>query len=191
LGEAYEVLRHKHSRASYDRTLPFASGPVAGSAVAGPAPPPPPAPAPPPAPEPEIDRKTAAENVKRGEKHLAEARYWDAIQAFEPALDHLEGPLKQRALLGLGRALLRNPNWVKRAEEVLQELLRLAPRHVEGLMELALLYDSSGLRNRALAMFRRVLEVEPQNEQALARAAELEPPPAPEPGMLKKLFGRK
>jgi hypothetical protein len=193
LGEAYEMLRHKHSRASYDRTLPFASGPVAGSAVAGgdvataaPAP----APAAP-APGPGMDRKVAAENVRRGEKHLAEARYWDAIQMFEPALDHVEGPLKQRALLGLGRALLRNPNWVKRAEEVLQELLRLAPRHVEGLMELALLYHSSGLKSRALAMFKRVLEVEPENEQALLRVAELEPPPPPEPGMLKKLFGRK
>jgi tetratricopeptide (TPR) repeat protein len=190
LGEAYEVLRHKHSRASYDRTLPFASGPVAGSATTGP-PEPSPAPAPAPAPEPGMDPKTAAENVRRGEKHLAEARYWDAIQMFEPALDHVEGPLKQRALLGLGRALLRNPNWVKRAEEVLQELLRLAPKHVEGLMELALLYHSSGLKSRALAMFRRVLEVEPENEQALLRVAELEPPPPPEPGMLKKLFGRK
>jgi hypothetical protein len=42
-------------------------------------------------------------------------------------------------------------------------------------MELALLYQCSGLKSRALAMFRRVLEVQPDHEQALAMAAELEP----------------
>lgn len=180
LGEAYEVLRHNHSRASYDRTLP---SPAAA------APPPPPVAA----PDPVQDQKVAAENVRRGEKHLAEARYWDAIQLFESALEHVDGPLKQRALLGLARALLRNPNWVKRAEETLQELLRVAPRHVDGLTELALLYESTGLKSRALTAFRRVLEVQPDNEQALVKTAELSPPAPPEPGggRLKKLFGRR
>jgi tetratricopeptide (TPR) repeat protein len=187
LGEAYEALRHKHSRASYDRTLP----PPVIASPGGPGPPPPPSSPPPPPPDPGLDRKTAAENVRRGEKHLAEARYWDAIQLFEPALEHVDGPLKQRALLGLARALLRNPNWVKRAEETLQDLLRIAPQHVEGLLELALLYQATGLKSRALATFRRVLEVEPQNEQALSKTAELEPPPPPDPGLLKKLFGRR
>jgi tetratricopeptide (TPR) repeat protein len=133
----------------------------------------------------------AAENVRRGEKHLEEARYWDAIQLFESALELVDGKLRLRALLGLARALVRNPNWVKRAEETLQEMLRLEPRHVEALLELAALYQASGLKSRALATFRRVLEVEPQNELALLRTAELEPPPPPDPGLLKKLFGRR
>jgi tetratricopeptide (TPR) repeat protein len=191
LGEAYEALRHRHSRASYDRTLrPLVT--AAPPLVAGAAPPTSAAtPEPEPPPDPAVERKKAAENVRRGEKHLDEARYWDAIQMFEPALEWVEGPLKERALVGLARALIKNPNWVKRGEETLQELLRLAPKHVGGLMELALLYYTSGLKSRALAMFRRVLEIEPENEVALARAAELEPPPPPDPGLLKKLFGRK
>jgi tetratricopeptide (TPR) repeat protein len=142
--------------------------------------------------DPAFERRRAAEQVRIGEKHLEESRYWDAIQCFEGALDHVDGALKQRALLGLARGLMRNPNWVKRAEETLQELLRLAPKHVEGLLELGLLYKASGLKSRALATFRRLLEVEPGHEQALLLAGELEPPPPPEdPGLLKKIFGRR
>jgi curved DNA-binding protein CbpA len=192
LGDAYEALRYKHSRASYDRSL----GMVTPSPQAAPSAPAaePAAPAPPSAApaDPAFERRRAAEQVRIGERHLQESRYWDAIQCFEGALDYVDGALKQRALLGLARGLMRNPNWVKRAEETLQELLRLSPRHVDGLLELGLLYKASGLKSRALAVFRRVLEVEPAHEQALAQITELEPPPPPEdPGLLKKLFGRR
>lgn len=181
LGHAYETLREPHSRARYDATLPRRATPAAPSS----------APAPP--PDPGWEKKVAADNVRKAEKHLAEAQYWDSIQLFESALEHVEGKLRQRALLGLSRALLKNPNWVKRAEETLQELLREEPRHVEALLELALLYKASGLPSRALSTFRRLLEVQPDHEQALLETAELAPPadPPPSGGLLKKLLGRR
>jgi hypothetical protein len=56
-----------------------------------------------------MDGKKAGEDVRRGEKHLAEARYWDAIQMFEPALDYVDGPPSNGPCWGSGARCLRNP----------------------------------------------------------------------------------
>jgi tetratricopeptide (TPR) repeat protein len=186
LGEAYEVLRSSASRSRYDSSLPRVR-PAA----------PPPAEEPPPRVlDPETEERLATDNLRRGEKLLADARYWDAIQLFESALPKLKPKLALRARLGIARAQLKNPKWLKRGEEMLLSIVHDEPLNLEAHFELAQLYRSRGLRNRALSHFRKVLEHRPDHEESLRAEAELaftEPEPEPEQGggLLKKLFGKK
>ena len=100
---------------------------------------------------------------------------------------------KQRARLVLARAYTKNPNWVHQAEETLHEVVRDEPKNVEVYLALGQLYKAGGLRGRSLSMFRKALELKPENEEAQAELAAAGPEPeATEPGgFLKKLFGRR
>jgi hypothetical protein len=188
LGEAYEVLRNPRSRAAYESDTasraPRAPAPEARAAA------PPPAPAGPP---PAMDPTVAAQSVRRAEKYMAEEKYWDAIQLLEVAVPVLAGKPKQRARLDLARAYTKNPNWVHQAEETLHEVVREDPKNVEAYLALGQLYKAGGLRGRSVSMFRKALELKPENEEALAELSAAEPEPeATEPGgFLKKLFGRR
>ena len=188
LGEAYEVLRNPRSRAAYESELasrsPRLPVPPAGQALA-------PAAAPSPA-VPALDPAVAAQSVRRAEKYMAEEKWWDAIQLLEPAVPALEGKHKQRARLALARAYTKNPNWVRQAEETLHEVVKDDPKNADAYLALGQLYKTGGLRSRAVSMFRKVLELKPQNEEAQAEVAAVgSEPEAPESrGFLKKLFGR-
>jgi cytochrome c-type biogenesis protein CcmH/NrfG len=83
---------------------------------------------------------------------------------------------------------------VKRAEESLHVLLQEHPHSVEAVMVLAELYRSTQMRSRALAMYRRALEIDHDNRdaQAAIRFLQSSEAPSPETGkLLKKLFGSK
>jgi tetratricopeptide (TPR) repeat protein len=141
-----------------------------------------------------MDPAVAAQSVRRAEKFMAEEKYWDAIQLLEAAAPVLEGKPKQRARLDLARAYTKNPNWVHQAEETLHEVVRDDPKNVEAYLALGQLYKTGGLRSRSVSMFRKVLELKPENEEAQAElaAASGPEPEATEPGgFLKKLFGRR
>lgn len=185
LGEAYEVLRHAERRRSYEASRPRPMRPAEPAA----------APEPPSAPDPAADAKRATDSLRKAERHLADAQYWDAIQLFEAALPSLTGKPLQRARLGIARAQLKNPKWIKRAEESLLAIVTEDPTHLEAHYELAQLYKSQGLRNRALTHIRKVLETRPDHEDSQKLEAELafspETPPDEGGGLLKKLFGRK
>jgi Tfp pilus assembly protein PilF len=96
--------------------------------------------------------------------------------------------------MALGRAYLKNPNWVKEGEELLRAVVAEDPRQVEAYLLLGHLYKERGLRARAVAMLRKAVEVDPENERAQAELAALSPEaPPPEEGgggLMKKLFGR-
>jgi hypothetical protein len=64
---------------------------------------------------------------------------------------------------------------------------------VDAYLALGQLYKAGGLRSRAVSMFRKVLELKPENEEALAElsAAAPEPEATETGGFLKKLFGRR
>ena len=187
LGEAYEVLRNPRSRAAYESELasrmPRAPAPAPSAAAAPPVP----------APVPEMDPAAAALSVRRAEKLMEQGKYWDAIQLLEPAVPVLDGKQKQRARLDLARAYTKNPNWVHQAEETLHEVVRDDPKNVEAYLALAQLYKAGGLRSRSVGMFRKVLELKPDNEEALAELSALGPEPeaTESGGFLKKLFGRR
>ncbi len=188
LGEAYEVLRNPRSRAAYESEMasraPRAPAPDARAAA------PTPAPA---VPVPAMDPAVAAQSVRRAQKYMAEEKYWDAIQLLEAAVPVLEGKPKQRARLDLARAYTKNPNWVHQAEETLHEVVRDDPKNVEAYLALGQLYKAGGLRGRSVSMFRKALELKPENEEARAELSATGPEPeATEPGgFLKKLFGRR
>jgi tetratricopeptide (TPR) repeat protein len=185
VGEAYEILRNARTRASYEEKL----GPNrAGPAPAAAAPEPPPRPAPPPENPPLTEQA-----VRMAEKLLAQEKYWDVIQALEPQLAEAKGRLKTRAQIVIAKAYLKNPNWVKRAEEELQKVVHAEPTHVEALVLLGGIYKAGGLKARAVAMFRKAVELKPDHEEAAAALLELgaaEKEAAPEEGgsFLKKLF---
>jgi tetratricopeptide (TPR) repeat protein len=184
LGEAYETLKNARTRAEYEERLGrqragdkgvATPGDGSGGVVA----------------DPEADRRMAEEAVRRGASFYEKEKYWDAIQVLEPALEHLNGKMLQRARIVLAKAYVKNPKWLKRGEETLQTVVRDDPQHVEAHFLLGTLYRDSGLKSRATSMFRRVLELKPDHEEALAAIGPLAPPEpeaAQGAGLLGKLF---
>jgi curved DNA-binding protein CbpA len=202
LGEAYEVLRDPRKRGSYEerlgrpRTRPTgAAGPVAEPAgTAGPAV------APVPAADPQEEARQAEEAIRRGERLYEQAerepglvgKFHDAIELLEPALEVARGKMRLRGRLALARCYLKNPQWARKAEALLLEATREEPQAVDAWALLASIYRDRGLRARAAAMYKRVLELRPDHEEAaqfLAANAVPEPPPEEEGGgLLKRLF---
>jgi len=190
LGEAYEVLKSTRARAHYDEGFnrrspagaPSHAG-GAGGAVASQAAPP---------GDPDAERRAAEEAIRRANKAMEKEQYWDAIQLLEPAIDALTGRAHVRARVILATAYLKNPKWLKRGEEVFQTVIRDDPQNVDALLALARIYKAQGMRTRSVSMFRKVLQAQPDNEEAKAEVAP-EPPseePPPSGGFIKKLFGK-
>jgi tetratricopeptide (TPR) repeat protein len=191
LGDAYEVLRNPRIRASYEKALD-ARAPRAEPAVPGQAPPAT-APPPPDAPDPVQELRMAEEAIRKAARAVAAEKYWEAIQLLEPAVGRVEGKVKQNGRVLLARAYMKNPNWVKQGEELLLSVLQDDPKHVEAYMLLGNLYRTGGLRSRAVSMFRKVLDLKPDHEEALAQLDGLapeQPEPGPGGGFIKKIFGR-
>jgi tetratricopeptide (TPR) repeat protein len=188
LGQVYETLRNPGNRARYERMLDARS-------PRRPAEPGPAAPAPAPPPPPPVDEaqlfEAALEAVRAGARLVKEGKYWDAIQVIEPVVPRLEGPPRLKAQVTLARAYVKNPNWLRRAEESLQAVLRESPEHAEAYVVLGQVYRASDQPARAVAMYRRALELQPGNDEAAAELTALEPSRGGEPGsgkILKKLF---
>ncbi len=189
LGKAYEVLRNKRSRSSYESDL--AARIPRFVAPAEPA-----APDAPHVPDPAMEARAVEEALRKAEKRFVEEKYWDAIQLLEPAIPRAQGKQKSRGRVLLARAYLKNPNWVKRAEELLLRLVEEDPKCAEAHFVLGTIYKTGGLKSRAFHSFEKVLQLKPDHEEAAAEAAQLAPTePEAEPeggggGLLKKLFGK-
>jgi tetratricopeptide (TPR) repeat protein len=190
LGEAYEVLRNARSRSAYESDLASrAARPAAEQPAA------PPTPSTPGGPAPPLDVRAMEDLLRRADRRFQEEKYWDAIQLLEPMLDRFEGKGKQKARVLLAKCYLKNPNWVRRAEEMLQQVVHDDPKNVDAYLTLGSIYKSGNLRSRALTMFRKVLELKPEHEKALEEVAALAPPEdsqasAEGSGLLKRLFGK-
>ena len=171
VGEAWEVLGDARSRASYEAR--FGANHRPGKAA-------------PPAPELYF---APEDTLYKAQLLLSQERYWDAIQVLEATVPRMEPRRHQhRGRILLARAYAKNPNWIRRAEETLQNVVREDPVNVDAHYALGLLYKDTGLAARAQAMFRRVVELRPDHREA---AAELDPGEGPGGGgLLKRLFGR-
>jgi len=179
LGQAYEALRTASGRKRYLESLGHASLVQGLGATAE---------------NPVSDGAHAAwlarEDLATAEEHHREGRYWDAIQLLENTIPRLEGSERVRARVALARTQMKNPNWVKRAEESLHALLQESPDSVEACLVLGELYRTGQMRTRALAMYRRALDIDPENREALAGMRFLQGPQNPESGRVKRLFGK-
>jgi tetratricopeptide (TPR) repeat protein len=194
LGAAYETLRNPASRAQYERMMDPRS--PRRHPEAPPAPPPAAPAAPDPAAQAQAEdrqRKAAQKAIGNATQLIKEEKYWDAIQVLEPALPLLEGPSRLKASVLIARAYLKNPNWVRQAESTLREVLREKPDLAEAHVVLGHVYRATNLRSRALASYRKGLELDPRNEEAQAEIAALGPQDeSPPPTSLRdKLFGKR
>jgi serine/threonine-protein kinase len=176
LGEAFDKLRTKDSRARYAETLPQPGHVVAGIVgLAG-----------------ETDAAHAAwlasESLRLAETKLKAGQFWEAIQYAEGAFPNLDEHDKLKATVLLARAKAKNPKWAKDAERSLQETARAHPRSVEPLLALGDIYRSGNITSRAVATFRKVLELDPENHHARTALRELEGPDPGSGGLLKKIF---
>jgi curved DNA-binding protein CbpA len=179
VGEAWEALADARSRASYEAR----GRPTAPSASAA-------SPVPPeePGTTPDEDLATSEETLLHAQLLLLQARYWDAIQLLEPAVSRMTPPRhRNRGRILLARAYAKNPNWLRKAEDQLQDVVRTDPAHVEAHYQLGLLYKAQGLTARAQAMFRRVLDLRPDHRDA---SAEVGGAGATAGGFLRRLFRR-
>jgi len=187
LGEAYEVLRDPHKRADYEERLgrrPLFDTP--GSAAgAGPLPEAP--------PDPEEEARLANESIRKAAMLVEQEKYWEAIQLVEPALQFTQGKARLRGQLLLARSKAKNPNWVKEAEAVLLTATHESPQAVDAWALLAAIYAERGLKARAVATYRRVIELKPDHEEAARYLAQNVSSPEPEEeegggGLLGRLF---
>jgi len=208
LGQAYDTLRDPKRRGDYeDRLGRFKPRPAQapGPQVLATAP------EPPPPVDPEEQLREAEEAVRRAAKLLEQARAleqekpdepehqrltYDAIQLLEPAVEVVQGKARLRAQMLLARGYAKNPKWAKRAEELLLAASRENPKAAEPWALLGSIYAGSGLKTRALSMYRKALEANPEHEEAGRYVAEnggAEPEPPPDEGgsgggLLGRLF---
>ena len=192
LGEAYDVLRDPRKRADYEARLRRSKPKPAAEAASGHGAGPEPAPPEPPR-DPEEEARLAEEDIRRAAKLFEQEKYWDAIQLLEPAVEAAQGKPRLRARVLLARCYVRNPKWAKSAEATLLAATREEPKAVEPWALLGAIYAEKGLRTRASAMYRKVLELKPDHEEAaqyLALHAAAPEPPEDEGGGEGGLLGR-
>jgi tetratricopeptide (TPR) repeat protein len=188
IGGAYEVLRDPESRQSYEAVLRRRRSTE------------PPRPAvPPPAGAPAEPEKSqdalidtaenawmAEEAIHRAERLIAHTKEWDAIQLLQAVIPRIFGrKQRERARVLLAKAYLKNPNWLRRGEELLQTVIQEDPQNAEAHYALGMLYKESGMSSRSVAMFKKAVELRPDHKHALAELNALSGP-----AFLRKLFGK-
>lgn len=115
------------------------------------------------------------------------------IGGFESALDCYAEALKLRVdkpeEVHLNRGVILS-DFLRRPQDAEAELgtaLRLNPRYTPALLNLANLKEEGGDRNAALALYDRILTIEPGNAEALARSAKLKHVEGPQDPLVASL----
>jgi tetratricopeptide (TPR) repeat protein len=189
LSQAYETLRDPQKRGRYEADLDAR----APKRRPEPTPPPPPDPGPPVRTQADrlAEAAAALESARQAEKLYKEEKYWDAIQLLERAIPRLERNAKPKAQVLLARAYMKNPNWGRRAEELLQRVLQDSPDYADAYVTLGNLYRASQLKSRAQAMYRKAVQAQPGHAEALAELASLDGEGPPDGATrLKKFFSK-
>ena len=164
---AFNTLSNERSRAEYDKSLE--------------------APARPPVPE-----EIARDAFDRGQQLYEAKNFFDAVELLRIAVSHV--PQEARYHGALGRALARNPHWVREGIQSLEKAVQLAPRQAGYHAELAELLAGQGLRIRARKAAEAALRLDPQHAVALRvmdAVGEDEPPSGDAGGGIRGLLRRK
>lgn len=78
-----------------------------------------------------------------------------------------EDPENAEYQVALARSMLKLPDYIPRAEDAYLRAIELSPRNAEYCAELGLFYQRFSQTTQARAMFRRTLEIDPNNPIAL------------------------
>jgi serine/threonine protein kinase len=116
--------------------------------------------------------------VREAEGLFAQRRYQDVIQAVEPLLSQVDGPLKTRAAILLARGCMKSGTRDDQAERVLLELVGEDRKCTPAYLFLGALYRSQNKIDHARSMYKKILEREPRHRGAAAELAALGDEPA-------------
>ena len=121
-------------------------------------------------------KEYAAELFERAREAYDVTDFWEAIQLSRQSIELDDTNAAYHHLLGLG--LMRNQNWMKEAEESLRKATELDGTQADYFLELAAVYVSQGMQERAAAMNAKAAALEPPQPEPLAepnRQAEADP----------------
>jgi curved DNA-binding protein CbpA len=170
--DAYQILSSPLERSRYDAKI-RAEGPAAGDGApiydeANEA----------------LRRKAAEERYKEGKRHFDEMHFFDAIQCLREAVRLYP---KKNYHKVLGQALMKNPKWLREAEEQFRLALKMDQFDAECYMGLGDIYESEGMSTRAQKMYEQAATYDPENEAVQDRIGKR----GAQGRALRKLFGRK
>ena len=164
---AFNTLSNDRSRAEYDQSLEAP-------------------------PRPPVPEEIARDAFDRGQKLYEAKNFFDAVELLRIAVAHV--PQEARYHAALGRALARNPHWVREGIQSLEKAVQLAPRQAGYHAELAELLAGQGLRIRARKAAEAALRLDPQQAIALKvmdAVGEEAPPGSDGGGGIRGLLRRK
>ncbi len=111
------------------------------------------------------DPSVLAERQYRAAKaHYSEMSYYDAISCARDAIRYVPDKAAYHKLLA--QALAKNPKWNKQAEEHFKTAIKLDAYDTETQLCLAMLYEGNGMNARALKIYEKVLDYDPDNKVA-------------------------
>jgi tetratricopeptide (TPR) repeat protein len=129
----------------------------------------------------------AEEALHRADGLIAAGKVWDAIQLLTAVIPRIYGrKQRERARVFLAKAYIKNPNWLRRGEELLQQVIQEDPQNAEAHFALGMLYKDTGMSSRAVNLFKKALELRPEHKQAQAELNALSGGAA----FLRKIFGK-
>jgi DnaJ-class molecular chaperone len=133
-------------------------------------------------PRPPVPEEIARDAFGRAQKLFETKNFFDAVELLRIAVAH--APQEARYHAALGRALAKNPHWVREGIQTLEKAVQLAPRQAAYHAELAELLAGQGLRIRARKAAEAALRLDPQQAVALKvmDAVGADDPPASDGG---------
>ncbi|HUG54280.1 MAG TPA: DnaJ domain-containing protein [Vicinamibacteria bacterium] len=139
-----------------------------------------------------LPQEMGAKAYARGIEMYEAKKYHEAVELLRAAVQFL--PDDARAQAALGKALARNPHWVREGMQAIEKAIQLAPMSAAYQSDLAELLLAQGLKLRARKAAEAALRLDGGDERAMRVLEEVgpsgpEPPPAG--GGLRGLLRRK
>jgi len=107
----------------------------------------------------------ARSNYRAGRDQFEKGHFGEALAFFQNACD--QDPSKSEYFHYLGLTQSKNPRWKKDAEANFLRALQIDPSNAVLYAQLGSIYAKGGLQSKAREMFRRALQWDPANREAL------------------------